>query len=108
MFDLKVSWNKSTGAEVFRIKKSMIILRYSRNNELCNLLIKKPYMVIQLKSGSAGDNEFLKKGKENDILFELSINNKYHEIMDRIEKEPSSSVKACIIHWLSYTMDYRL
>ena len=29
-----------------------------------------------------------------DSLFELSINNKYHEIMEKIEKESSNSIKA--------------
>ena len=59
---------------------------------------------IQLESGNARDNEFFEEeGKENDILFELSINNKYHEIMDRIEKEPSSSVKAYYYSLVKYT-----
>ena len=75
-----------------------------RNKELCNLLIKAGIYGIQLESGNARDNEFFEEeGKENDILFELSINNKYHEIMDRIEKEPSSSVKAYYYSLVKYT-----
>lgn len=75
-----------------------------RNKELCNLLIKAGIYGIQLESGNARDNDFFEEeGKENDILFELSINNKYHEIMDRIEKEPSSSVKAYYYSLVKYT-----
>ena len=66
-----------------------------RNEELCNLLIKAGIYGIRLESRDTRDNVFFEEeSKENDILFELSINNKYHEIMDRIEKEPSNSVKA--------------
>lgn len=75
-----------------------------RNKELCNLLIKAGIYGIQLESGDARDNEFFEEeGKENDILFELSINNKYHEIMDRIKKEPSNSVKAYYYSLIKYT-----
>ena len=75
-----------------------------RNEELCNLLIKAGIYGIRLESRDTRDNVFFEKeSKENDILFELSINNKYHEIMDRIEKEPSNSVKAYYYSLVKYT-----
>ena len=50
-----------------------------RNEELCNLLIKAGIYGIRLESRDTRDNVFFEKeSKENDILFELSINNKYH------------------------------
>lgn len=50
---------------------------------------------IQLDDGFKRDRIiFEKEIQEQDSLFELSLHNKYHEIMEKIEKEPSNSEKA--------------
>lgn len=67
----------------------------TRNNDLCGLLIKAGIFGIQLESGTKRDKMiFEEKIQEEDSLYELSLRNKYHEIMKRLEKEPSNSVKA--------------
>lgn len=75
-----------------------------RNNELCGLLMKAGILGVSLKSGNESDQILFKEEiLENDILYELSLHNKYHEIMERIEKEPISNVKAYYYSLIKYT-----
>lgn len=67
----------------------------TRNKDLCDLLMKSGICGIQLDDGFKRDRIiFEKEIQEQDSLFELSLHNKYHEIMGKIEKEPSNSEKA--------------
>lgn len=68
----------------------------ARNNDLCSLLIKSGIYGIGLETSTKSDNYtiYKKELQEKDILYELSLYNKYHEIIKRIEKEPSTSMKA--------------
>lgn len=75
----------------------------TRNDELRSLLMKSGIFGIQLQSRTIREKELFEEGiQESDILYELSLNNKYHEIMKRIEKEPSNSVKAYYYSLISY------
>lgn len=76
----------------------------ARNNELCGLLMKAGILGIALESGNKNDQMiFEEEFQKNDILYELSLHNKYHEIMERIEKEPSSNVKLYYYSLIKYT-----
>lgn len=67
----------------------------TRNDDLCLLLIKAGIFGIQLEAGIKRDKViFEEEVQESDDLYELSLHNKYHEIMKKIEKKPSSSEKA--------------
>lgn len=67
----------------------------TRNNDLCGLLMKSGIFGIQLEAGAKRDEMiFEEEVQEPDGLYELSLHNKYHEIMKKIEKEPSNSEKA--------------
>lgn len=75
----------------------------TRNDELRSLLMKSGIFGIQLQSRAIRQKEiFEEEIQESDILYELSLNNKYHEIMKRIEKEPSNSVKAYYYSLIRY------
>ncbi len=75
-----------------------------RNDELRSLLIKSGIYGIQLELGDDRDSvPFEEEMKNNDILFNLSLHNKYHEIMDKIEKSETNSVKAYYYSLIRYT-----
>ena len=58
-----------------------------RNDELRSLLIKSGIYGIQLKLDTYRDSvSFEEEMKNDDVLFDLSLHNKYHEIMIKIEK----------------------
>lgn len=67
----------------------------TRNDELRSLLMKSGIWGIQLESRTARDSEFFEEEiREGNILYELSLNNKYHEIMRRIENGSLNLEKA--------------
>lgn len=76
----------------------------TKRKDLCCLLKKSGIFGIQLESGVTRDRIVFEENiEEDDSLFELSINNKYHEIMERIEQETSNSVKAYYYSLVKYT-----
>ena len=76
----------------------------TRNKDLCCLLKKSGVFGIQLESGATRDRIVFEENiEEDDILFELSLQNKYHEIMSKIEKESLNSVKAYYSSLIKYT-----
>ena len=78
--------------------------RLTKNKDLCCLLKKSGIFGIQLESQATRDRiVFEEYSGENDSLFELSLQNKYHEIMSKIEKESLSSVKAYYSSLIKYT-----
>ena len=96
IFNFKSLYGIKTPVLIFSDKEEYDNLKILLGNkELRNLLIKAGINGIQLESRTNRDNvHFEEESKESDSLFELSINNKYHEIMEKIEKESSSSIKA--------------
>ena len=95
-FHFKSVYEMKTPLMIFTDKKEYNNFKILvRNNELCDLLMKAGILGIALKSGNESDQILFKEEiLENDILYELSLHNKYHEIMERIETEPLSNVKA--------------
>lgn len=76
----------------------------TKNTDFCALLKKAGIFGIQLKSGTTRDSvTFEEDIQDDDSLYELSLHNKYHEIMTRIEKEPSNSVKAYYYSLIKYS-----
>ncbi len=75
-----------------------------RNDELRSLLIKSGIYGIQLKLDTYRDSvSFEEEMKNDDVLFDLSLHNKYHEIMIKIEKSETNSVKAYYYSLIRYT-----
>lgn len=76
----------------------------TKNEDLCCLLKKSGIVGIQLEAQATRDRiVFEEYIEENDRLFELSLQNKYHEIMSEIDKEPLNSVKAYYYSLIKYT-----
>lgn len=99
---------------IYEIKASVMIFTDAReynnfkllisNKELRSLLIKSGIYGIQMESGADRDRVlFEEEAKDNAILFELSLNNKYHDIMTKIEESETNSVKAYYYSLIRYT-----
>lgn len=73
-----------------------------RNEELRILLMKAGILGIQLETWNKRDYEDFEETDDDDILYQLSINNKYHEIMKRIENETLNSENAYYYSLIKY------
>lgn len=105
IFKFKSICGRKTPFMTFTNKEEYNNLRILlKNKELRDLFMKAGIQGIRLKNGSKNESEIFDQESENaDILYELSINNKYHELIEIIEKEEASSTKAYYCSLVKYT-----
>lgn len=104
-FGFKSTYGIKTPVMIFRDGEEYNEFKIlTKNREIRSLLMKSGIVGIQFQERDVTDIElFEEEIQENDILYELFLHNKYHEIMKKIEKESSNSEKAYYYSLVKYT-----